>query len=105
MADFGWSMPMGAEEAKNRQDRKDADWDEALKDEAEAQLETLNKNLDGCDKDAIQAVADQLCPVKIVEIMRSTPNRKHVLIMVEKEYSQAKSDAAEIMAIKKLERQ
>ena len=102
MADFGWSMPMGAEEAKNRQDRRDADWDAALVDETEAQLEELNEKLAAGDEDAIQAVADQLCPLEVTKSMAST-NNVYFITGLTNAFFKAKKDAAEIMAFRKME--
>jgi hypothetical protein len=102
MADFGWSMPAGAEEAKDRQDRKDADWDAALAEETEAQLEELNDKLAAGDEDAIQAVADQLCPISVTKSMASA-NNVYFITGLTNAFFKAKKDAAEIMAINKME--
>jgi hypothetical protein len=102
MVDFGSYMPMGAEQAKDRQDQRDADWDAALKEEMEAQLERLNAQLALGDDDAIQAVADQLCPVKIVHILCRTKNWDGRRILIEKEYFKAVRDAFEIRAIEEM---
>lgn len=108
MADFGWSMPMGAEEAKDREDRKDADWDAALAGQFDFELEALKDNLRGGDKDAIQAVADQLCLIKIVKVFEDIHIDDGIQPFafgqrVLELFRRARNDAAKIMAIKKME--
>lgn len=107
MADYGWSMPAGAEEAKDLQDQRDADWDAALAYETEFQIGELAELMSKQDKDTIKAISDQLCD-KLNEIVSFSVTKEGLISLalgefVEKKIDEAMEELAEIMAIKKLE--